>query len=114
MARHLVETLTGLGTVHAQGETASARHVTNYRSGRDDQPGRGSAAVTDISGHIDIIGNCRSGGARGARYADLNDRRLAVAWSFQLTNTVVESGRQAGCLDNEPCFNRRRGESCHA
>src|SRR6476620_7073807 len=55
MARHLVETLTGVGTVHAQGELL---RTTRYELllWSDDQPGPGGAAVTDISGHIDVTG----------------------------------------------------------
>jgi hypothetical protein len=85
MARHLVETLTGVGTVHAQGELLrTTRYELSLWS--DNQPGGGSEAVTDISGHIDITGIAEAVVLAGPDTVTLTieDGRCLA---FQLTNT---------------------------
>jgi hypothetical protein len=86
MARHLVETLTGLGTVHAQGELL---RTTRYELSLwlEDQPGQGSAPVTDIGGHIDITGIAEAVVLAGpdTLTLTLEDGRCLA---FQLTNTL--------------------------
>ena len=86
MARHLVETLTGLGTVHAQGELLrTTRYEISLWS--DDQPGSGTAAIVDISGHIDITGIAEAVVLVGPDALTLtveDGRSLA----FKLTNTL--------------------------
>ena len=86
MARHLVETLTGLGTVHAQGELL---RTTRYELSLwlHDEPGQGSEAVTHISGHIDITGIAEAVVLAGPETLTLTieDGRCLA---FQLTNTA--------------------------